>query len=100
VVRFVIWQVVLEQVESFVDGLGQAEFLDQEMDGADAAAGEGVGLVSDVVMDIGGVKTGSGEGAVTGRSSRRRILRLPAAWWRCGMGFTRDLLGVSAMGWV
>src|SRR6478672_3043879 len=40
------------------------------------------------------VKTGSGEGAVTGLSSRRRILRLPAAWWRCGIGLTRSLLGV------
>ena len=38
------------------------------------------------------VKTGSGEGAVTGRSSRRRIFRLPAAWCRCGIGFTRNLL--------
>src|SRR5512133_3134808 len=38
------------------------------------------------------VMTGSSEGAVTGRSSRRRILRLPAAWWRCGIGFTRNLL--------
>src|SRR5512135_859308 len=39
------------------------------------------------------VMTGSGDGAVMGRSSRRRILRLPAAWWRCGIGFTRNLLG-------
>src|SRR3954467_2453482 len=42
------------------------------------------------------VKTGSGEGAVTGRSSRRRIFRLPAAWCRCGIGFTRSLLGVRS----
>src|SRR5512135_2115446 len=46
------------------------------------------------------VKTGSGEGAVTGRSSRWRILRLPAAWWRCGIGLTRNLLVGSVMGSV
>src|SRR4051812_34971337 len=44
------------------------------------------------------VRTGSGEGARTGRSSRRRILRLPAAWWRCGIGFTRNLLGLGPGG--
>src|SRR5512135_229666 len=46
------------------------------------------------------VKTGSGEGAVIGRSSRWRILRLPAAWWRCGIGLTRNLLVGSVMGSV
>src|SRR5215213_8710419 len=46
------------------------------------------------------VRTGSGEGAVIGRSSRRRILRLPAAWWRCGIGLTRSLLGGAAVGSV
>ena len=39
VVGLVIGEVELEQVESFVDGLGEAELLDQELDGADAAAG-------------------------------------------------------------
>src|SRR5512135_1316818 len=41
------------------------------------------------------VKTGLGVGAVTGRSSRRRMWRLPAAWCRCGIGLTRNLLGVG-----
>src|SRR5512135_909902 len=39
------------------------------------------------------VMIGSGEGVVTGRSRRWRIFRLPAAWWRCGIVFTRNLLG-------
>ena len=43
VVGLVVGQVELEQVESLVDGLGQAEFADQELDGADAAAGDGPG---------------------------------------------------------
>src|SRR3954466_5542508 len=46
------------------------------------------------------VKTGSGEGAVTGLSRRWRILRLPAAWCRCGIGFTRSLLVGAAVGSV
>jgi len=46
------------------------------------------------------VKTGSGEGVLTGLSSRRRILRLPAARRRYGIGFTRNLLGVATVGTV
>jgi hypothetical protein len=46
--------VELEQVESVVDGLGQSEFADQEMNGPDAAAGDGFGLVGDLVVDVGG----------------------------------------------
>ncbi len=46
------------------------------------------------------VRTGRGEGAVTGRSSRWRIFRLPAAWCGSGIGLTRDLLVVSVIGSV
>src|SRR5207249_3755134 len=41
VVTLMIGEVELEQVEALVDRLGQAEFLHQEMDAADAAAGDG-----------------------------------------------------------
>src|SRR5262249_59577649 len=46
------------------------------------------------------VRTGSGAGAVTGRSSRRRILRWPAAWGRWGIGFPRDRLVEAGRGTV
>jgi len=49
----VIGEVILEQVESLVDGLGQAELTDQELDGTDAAAGDGPSLVGDVEMEVG-----------------------------------------------
>lgn len=43
-------------------------------------------------------KTGRGEGAVIGESSRRWIVRLPAAWYRCGIVLTRNLLGIRKWG--
>src|SRR4051794_31344430 len=46
------------------------------------------------------VKTGSGEGPVIGLSSRCRIFRLPAAWGRGGIVFTRNLLLGTAAGSV
>src|SRR3954465_14122936 len=46
------------------------------------------------------VSTGWGDGAVIGRSRRFRIFRLPAAWCRCGIVFTRNLLGTVAVGSV
>ena len=54
VVTLVIREVVLEQVESLVDGLGEPEFPDEEVDGADAAAGDGLGLGGGVVVDVRG----------------------------------------------
>ena len=47
-----------------------------------------------------GALLGSGVGALTGLSRRRRIFRLPAAWCRCGIVFTRNLLVGSVMGSV
>ena len=44
VVGLVVGEVELEQVEALVDGLGEAELADQEVDGADAAVGDGPGL--------------------------------------------------------
>src|SRR4051795_4827146 len=41
------------------------------------------------------VKTGWGDGAVTGFWSRCRIFRLPAAWWRCGIGLTEISWGLG-----
>jgi len=54
VVTLVVGEVELQHMESFVDGLGQAELADQELDGADAAAGDCPRLGGDIVMDVGG----------------------------------------------
>ena len=43
VVGLVVGEVELEQVEPLVDGLGQSELADHQMDGADAAAGDAPG---------------------------------------------------------
>jgi hypothetical protein len=53
VVTLVIREVVLEQVESFVDGFGQPELPHQQLDGADTAAGDGLGLGGGLVVDVG-----------------------------------------------
>src|SRR3954451_6716025 len=52
VVTLVVGEVELEQVESFVDGLGQSEFPHQELNGTDPAAGDGPGLIGDLVVDV------------------------------------------------
>ena len=41
VITLVVREVILEQVETFVDGLGQPEFPHEELNGADATAGDG-----------------------------------------------------------
>ena len=46
-----IRQVILEQVESFVDGLGESEFSHQELDGTDAAGCEVSGPGGDLVTE-------------------------------------------------
>jgi hypothetical protein len=53
VVTLVIREVVLEQMESFVDGLGQPELPHEELDGTDAAAGDAPGLGGGLVVDVG-----------------------------------------------
>ena len=62
VVGLVIGEVELEQVEPLVDGLGEPEFADQELDGADAAAGDGAGLGGDLVVDVRGGEDRLGRG--------------------------------------
>src|SRR3954466_7879993 len=41
-------------MESLVDGLGEAELADEEVDSADAPAGDGLGLGGGVVVDVRG----------------------------------------------
>ncbi len=66
VIGLMIGEVVLEEVESFIDGLGQFEVLDQELDAADAAEGEAAGLVGDVIVDVGCGEDGLGRGCGDG----------------------------------
>src|SRR5208282_5336026 len=54
VVTLVVGEVELEQVEAFVDGLGQSELADEQVDGADATAGDGLDLGGGLVVDVGG----------------------------------------------
>ena len=54
VITLVIREVVLQQVESFVNGLGEPEPADEKLDGPNAAAGDASGLGSSLVMDVGG----------------------------------------------
>ena len=101
VVALVVGEVVLEQVESLVDGLGQAELADEELDGADAAAGDGPGLGGGLVVDVGGgedrLGRGCGDGSVEPAGGfcacRRRGGGVESV-------FTRNLLVGSAMGSV
>jgi len=53
VVTFVIREMVLQQVKPLVDGLSEAEFADQELDGADATTGDGLCLGGGLVADVG-----------------------------------------------
>ena len=61
-VRLVVGEVELQQMEPLVDGLGQAEPPHEQLDGADAAAGDRPGLGGDVVVDVGGGEDGVGRG--------------------------------------
>ena len=54
VVTLVIREVVLEQVESLIDGLSEPEFPHEELNGPNAPAGDGLGLGGGVVVDVGG----------------------------------------------
>ena len=66
VVTLVIGEVVLEQVESLVDGLGEPELPDEQLDGADATAGDGLGLGGGLVVDVGGGEDRLGRGCGDG----------------------------------
>jgi hypothetical protein len=62
----------VERVESLVDGLGESELADQELDGADAAGCDGAGLGGDLEVDVGG-----GEDRL-GRRSGHRLIEPPS----------------------
>ena len=53
-IRFVIGQVDLEEVESLIDGVDEAQTSSQEMKGANAAVANAAGALGDFVMDIAG----------------------------------------------
>ena len=83
VVALVVGQVALQQVEVLVDGVDQADLPGQEVDGPDAAGGDGPGPVGDLVVDVGGghhrpvaLRPGPVLDAVEDSPLRRRILRL------------------------
>jgi hypothetical protein len=86
VVGLVVGEVELQQVESLVDGLGQAELADQQMDGADAAAGDAAGLGGDVIVDVGGgedrLGRGGGDGPVESAADSPLAGGVVAVWNR------------------
>lgn len=61
-VTLVIREVVLEQMESLVDGLSQPEFPHEELKGANASARDGPALGGGVVVDVGGGEDRIGRG--------------------------------------
>ena len=84
VVRFMVGQVDLEQVEASVDGLDEAESAGQGVDGADAADGDAAAAFGDLIVDVAGGHHGlvsSHGGSVL---SKRRWMRrlLLASFWR------------------
>ena len=96
VVGLVVGEVELEQVESLVDGLGEAELADEQLDGADAAAGDGPGLGGGLVVDVGGgedrLGRGCGDGSVEPAADFALAGGVVAVWNRlhskspCGFG--------------
>ena len=54
VVGFVVGQVQLEQLQVSIDGVDQADAPGQQMDGPDAAAGDGPGFGRHLVMNVAG----------------------------------------------
>ncbi len=53
-IGLVIGHMHLEQVQTMIDGLGEAELLGHEMDGAEAAIADGTTAFAEFVMDITG----------------------------------------------
>ena len=59
-VALVVGQMLLEQVDVLVDGLGQPQVLDQQVRQAEAAAGDGVVPAGHFVVDVRGREHGLG----------------------------------------
>jgi len=98
VVTLVVREMVLEQMESIVDRPGEPELVDEQLNGTDAPLGDGLGPGGGLVVDIRG-----GEDRI-GRRCGGRLVEAPADFAlasdvvsMCGIGFTRNLLGGSAM---
>jgi len=47
-----VGQMAFEQVQVAVDGVGQAQPLDEELEGAEAAGVQALGLVAEFVVDV------------------------------------------------
>src|SRR5262249_44750019 len=62
----VVREVKLEEVEMFVDGLGQPEFPHEELNGADPTAGDGLRLGGGLVVNVRGVEDRLGRGCGDG----------------------------------
>ena len=52
VVGLEVRQVTLQQVQVAVDGIGQAQLPDQQVEGAEAAGAQTAGLVADLIVDV------------------------------------------------
>jgi hypothetical protein len=99
VITLVIRQVILQPMESFVDGLGESEFPNQEWDGTDAAGCDGSGSGGDRVVDIRGGEDGPRRGRMDGPIEPVAEFSLAGGVVLvCGIGFTRNLLVDSVMG--
>ena len=59
-IGFVIRQMNLEKLESFVDGVNEADASGQQVKGAHAAVGDAMHALSDFVMDVAGAEHGMG----------------------------------------
>jgi hypothetical protein len=68
VITLVIREVILQQVESFVNGLGEPEFPHEKLNGADPAAGDGLCLGGGLVVEVRGredrLRRGCGDGPI------------------------------------
>ena len=62
VIRFVIRQMDLEQVQPLVDGVDEANAFGEKVKGADAAVSDGAVALADLVMDVAGGEDGSVRG--------------------------------------
>jgi hypothetical protein len=63
VIRLVVRQVELEQVQAAVDGFGEPEFAHEEVQGADAAVSNAAAALAELVVDVAGGEHGFGAAA-------------------------------------